>query len=46
MSMTKWTEDFLKDLKNAYKPIESNYYLGINFKANKGHHGKNSNRLI
>jgi trehalose-6-phosphatase len=45
-SLTKWTESFLKDLKNAYKPIEASYYLGINFKASKNRQGKNTNRLM
>lgn len=30
-SLSKWAEDFLKDLKLAYKPVNTTYYLGINF---------------
>ena len=30
-SFSRWTEDFLKDLKMAYKPVKASYYLGIDF---------------
>jgi trehalose-6-phosphate synthase len=30
-SFSRWTEDFLKDLKAAYKPVKASYYLGIDF---------------
>jgi trehalose-6-phosphate synthase len=30
-SLSKWAEEFLKDLKLAYKPVKTSYYLGINF---------------
>lgn len=30
-SFSRWTEDFLRDLKAAYKPVKSSYYLGIDF---------------
>jgi trehalose-6-phosphate synthase len=43
-SVTKWTEEFLKDLKLAYQPVQVSYYLGLNFNANRG--GKNINRLM
>lgn len=35
-SFSKWTEDFLRDLKQAYKPVKVSYYLGIDFGAQKG----------
>lgn len=43
-SLSKWAEDFLKDLKLAYIPVKTNYYLGISF--NKNSKGRNNNRLI
>lgn len=30
-NVSKWTEEFLRDLKLAYKPVESSYYLGFNY---------------
>lgn len=42
-SVSKWTEEFLKDLKQAYQPVQVSYYLGLNFNANRG---KNINRLM
>jgi hypothetical protein len=30
-SFSRWTEDFLKDLKAAYKPVKDGYYLGLDF---------------
>lgn len=41
-SLSKWAEDFLKDLKLAYKPVNTTYYLGINFDQKSGR----NNRLI
>lgn len=35
-SVTKWTEEFLKDLKLSYQPVEVSYYLGLNFHSHKG----------
>lgn len=46
-SVTKWTEEFLKDLKHAYNPIQATYYLGIDFAPAKiGGGRKNFNRLM
>ena len=42
-SLSKWAEEFLKDLKLAYKPVKTSYYLGINFGQRSG---RNNNRLI
>lgn len=30
-NVSKWTEEFLRDLRLAYKPVESSYYLGFNY---------------
>ena len=30
-SFTKWTDDFLKDLRLAYKPNRISFYLGLDF---------------
>ena len=35
-STSKWTEEFLTDLKVAYKPTQAAYYLGLNFGAQSG----------
>ena len=32
-SISKWTEEFLKELKVAYQPTLAAYYLGVNFGA-------------
>jgi len=32
-SMTKWIDGFLTDLKHSFNPIQTSYYLGINFSA-------------
>ena len=32
-STSKWTEEFLTDLKVAYQPTQAAYYLGLNFGA-------------
>ena len=45
-SVSKWTEEFLKDLKLAYNPVQSNYYLGLNFSLNYKGKRKNLNRMI
>ena len=29
--MSKWTENFLKDLIHAYQPDLTSYYLGLSF---------------
>lgn len=42
--MTKWTEEFLKDLKLAFQPVEVSYYLGLNFHAKI--EGNIKNRLM
>ena len=44
-SMTKWTEDFLKDLQHSYQPNLASYYLGLNFNS-KHQSKKNFNRIM
>jgi trehalose-6-phosphate synthase len=44
-SVTRWTEEFLKELKLAYIPVEVSYYLGLNFSKTFRGVGK-TNRLI